>query len=377
MHLIVPILLSALVGGGGKPLGDGDLKAVLSGRDDTDFGRALARDGFTDLAEKVCLAIQKNYASDTAKVLECEALLGDIHLDQAYRETDPNKRRQKLEAVLTEKSNFVNTHGDVPAAEFVVQSMPDLYRVLGDTLIGLIDTAADDNAKGELRREASRLFEEAESFLGKRVGGLRKTWEEEGRAAQAAIGSPNEKEAQAAAEEAGRKYLVAAAGRARTQYYHATTLDAADPARLKLLQVVASAYDDLELDFPDSLAVFDGFIFRGLANDGMGNTDAAIKSFDAAIRVRDFFEPTSPKSNVHPVPEEVADVISNAVHQKMLLYVKKGQNDEAIKAGNDFFATVQDAQKASRALAILATLADAYDADGNIKGRDATANRLI
>jgi tetratricopeptide (TPR) repeat protein len=372
----VPILLSALFGGGKGPGGD-DLKAVLSGRDDTDFGRALARDGYTDLAERVCLAIQKNYASDTAKVLECEALLGEIHRDQAYRETDPTKRRQKLEAVLLEKTNFISSHGDTPAAEDAAQSLPDLYRVIGDTLLGLVDTAADDNAKGELRREASRIFEEAEGFVGKRVGTLRKGWEEAQKAAQAAIGTPNEKETQAASDQAGSKYLVAAAGLARTRYYHATTLDSADPARLKLLQTVASAYDDLELDFPDALAIFDGFIFRGLANDGMGNTDAAIKSFDAAIRVRDFFEPASPKSNVHPVPEEVADVISNAVHQKMLLYVKKGQNDEAIKTANDFFATVQDARKASRALAILATLADAYDADGNIKARDATANQLI
>lgn len=377
MHWIVPILLSALVGGGGKSPGEGDLKAVLTGKDDIEFGRALATSGFTDLAERICLAVQKNYSGDAAKVLECEALLGDIHLDQAYRESDDNKRREKLEAVLKEKTAFVTSHGDVPAAELVVQSLPDLYRVLGDTLIKLIESAQDDNSKGELRREAARVFEEAEGYLGKHAGDLRKLWEQAQKDAQAAIGTPNEKTAQATADELGRKFLVAAAGRVRTQYYHATTLDAADPARLKLLQIVAGAYDDLELDFPDSLAIFDGFIFRGLALDGMGNTDAALKSFDAAIRVRDFFEPTSPKSVVRPVPEEVADVISNAVHQKMLLLVKKGQNDEAIKVANDFFATIQDATKASRALAILAALADAYDANGDMKGRDRIANRLI
>jgi hypothetical protein len=192
MHLIAPILLAALVGGGGKAPGSDDLKAVLSGRDDVEFARALARDGFTDLGERVCLAIQKNYSSDAAKVLECEALLGDIHLDQAYRETDASKRRQKLEAVLTEKSTFVTSHGETPASETVVQTMPDLYRGLGDTLIGLIDTAADDNAKGELRREAGRVFEEAEGFLGKRVGTLRVAWENAQKAAQAAVSTPNE-----------------------------------------------------------------------------------------------------------------------------------------------------------------------------------------
>src|SRR5262245_55166666 len=87
----------------GAPTGKGgtaDLTKVLSGRDDIDFGRALAVAGYGDLAEGLCVAIQRQYASDPAKVLECEALIGDIHFDQANRETDGNKRREKLEKVL-------------------------------------------------------------------------------------------------------------------------------------------------------------------------------------------------------------------------------------------------------------------------------------
>jgi tetratricopeptide (TPR) repeat protein len=363
----------------GKSGGNADLSKILSGRDDVDFGRALAVAGYGDLAENLCFAIQRQYSGDAAKVLECEALVGDIHFDQANRETDGNKRREKLEKVLEEKSSFVTNHGDAPIGQEVAESLPNLYRSVGDALIALIDQTTDETQKGELRREAAKVFDEAELFLGKRVGKLRAEYE----AAQQAMSAapPPEKPdepnpLQAAVDEAGSRYLVARSGLAQTKYFHATTLAAEDPQRTKLLNEVSSIYDDLELDFSDRLAIFDGFIFRGLAQDGLGNTDAALKSYDMAIRVRENFTKNE-KTGVYPVPEEVAGVMSNAVHQKMLLLQKKGQTDEAIKTATDFFATTQDGYKASRAVAILAALADAYDTAGDQKGLERTANKLI
>src|SRR6185295_391659 len=101
MQLVMQLVLTLLPTVGGND----DLSKVLSGRDDTDFGRELARAGFGDLAEKLCYAIQRQNSGDANKVLECEALLGDIHLDQANKETDSVRRRERLEKVLEEKSN--------------------------------------------------------------------------------------------------------------------------------------------------------------------------------------------------------------------------------------------------------------------------------
>ena len=95
LPLIALSSLVLLVSGGRG--GNADLTKVLSGRDDIDFGRALAVAGYSDLAEGLCAAIQKQYSGDAAKVLECEALIGDIHYDLANKETDGNRRREWLE----------------------------------------------------------------------------------------------------------------------------------------------------------------------------------------------------------------------------------------------------------------------------------------
>src|SRR5262249_18973809 len=204
---------------------------VLSGRDDVDFGRALAVAGYGDLAESLCFAIQRQYANDATKVLECEALIGDIHFDQANRETDGNKRREKLEKVLEEKSNFVTSHGDTAIGQEVAESLPNLYRSVGDALLALIDTTTEQTQKGELRREAAKVSADAESFVGKRVGAMRAAYEQKQQELQA---TPNDKPdephpMQAAVDEAGSRYLVARSGLAQTKYFHATTLAADDP----------------------------------------------------------------------------------------------------------------------------------------------------
>ena len=364
LPLIALSSLFVLVSGGRG--GNADLTKVLSGRDDIDFGRALAVAGYGDLAEGLCFAIQRQYANDSAKVLECEALIGDIHYDLANKETDGTKRREKLEKVLEEKSNFVTGHADTAIGQEVAESLPNLFRSVGDTLISLIDTTTDETQKGELRRQAAKVFDDAEGFLAKRVGTLRSAYESLQQQLQGmpAPDKPDEPPAEYAAmqakvDEAGSRYLVARSGLAQTMYFHATTLASDDPKRAKLLNDVSTIYDDLELEFSDRLAIFDGFIFRGLAQDGLGKTDDALKSYDMAIRVRENF-PKNEKTGVYPVPEEVAGVMSNAVHQKMLLQMKKGQVDEAIKTANEFLTTTQDAYKSARAIAILATLCDAY-----------------
>ncbi len=381
LPLIALSSLFLLVSGGRG--GNADLTKVLSGRDDIDFGRALAVAGYSDLAEGLCAAIQKQYSGDAAKVLECEALIGDIHYDQANRETDGARRRERLEKVLEEKSSFVSSHGDTAIGQEVAESLPNLFRSVGDTLLSLIDSTTDETQKGELRRQAAKVFDDAEGFVAKRVGTQRAAYETLQQELQAMPqpDKPDEPGAEYVALQekvdlAGSRYLVARSGLAQTMYFHATTLAADDPKRAKLLNDVSGIYDDLELEFSDRLAIFDGFIFRGLAQDGLGKTDDALKSYDMAIRVRENFQ-RNEKTGVYSVPEEVAGVMSNAVHQKMLLQMKKGQADEAIKTANDFLTTTQDAYKSARAIAILAALADAYDTTGDQKGLERTANKLI
>src|SRR5882672_10629310 len=200
----------------GKSGGNADLSKILSGRDDVDFGRALAVAGYGDLAENLCFAIQRQYSGDAAKVLECEALVGDIHFDQANRETDGNKRREKLEKVLEEKSNFVTNHGDAPIGQEVAESLPNLYRSVGDSLLALIDQTTDETQKGELRREAAKVFDDAEGFVGKRVGALRAAWEKAQTDAKDEAPPKDENDPpgplQVAADEAGSRYLVAHSG---------------------------------------------------------------------------------------------------------------------------------------------------------------------
>src|SRR6185295_20143289 len=113
---------------------------------------------------------------------------------------------------------------------------------------------------------AAKVFEDADSFLAKRVGALRHAWEAAQQALQARPPLKDENEPDPLKDEVdvtGTKYLVAASGYAQTKYFHATTLAQDDPERVKLLQAVANLYDDLELDFADKLPCFDGFIFRG------------------------------------------------------------------------------------------------------------------
>src|SRR5262249_23768916 len=139
----------------------------ILGKDDLDFARALSRGGYTDLAEKVCTAIEKNRRDVPGDLLGAQSVRIDIQFEAAARETSPQKRKDRLIEILNAKNDFIRTHGDARESADLLETLPDLYRMIGESIATLLEKEEDPKAQSDLRAQGTTLFDEAESLLRK------------------------------------------------------------------------------------------------------------------------------------------------------------------------------------------------------------------
>ena len=84
-----------------------------------------------------------------------------------------------------------------------------------------------------------------------------------------------------------------------------------------------------------------------------------------------------PPDGESPLPPELADVISQAVLQKMLLLADLKRHEEAIAAANDFLEKIPDAFATDQGLAVLAARMKSETDSGNTSAASDTARLLV
>ncbi|MCC6408242.1 MAG: hypothetical protein IT453_13850 [Planctomycetes bacterium] len=330
-------------------------------KDDLAFAREIARNGYPDLAGDFLDVFEKKHKANRDDMLAVEALRLDLREESAYREPEARKRLELLEALVKEKESFAADHSDLPLVEDMISRLPDLYRNVGELTTSILHDEPDAKDADALKKRSRRLFERALLDLHERVAAL-----SERRSNQ---------DLDAIDAELERQYMLASYNLARTHYFHALVLDAKSEEQRENVDQALAVLLDFQLDFADSLLCYEGYIYEGLCHQLVGSTDAALESFDSAIRLRESYERAA--SGVYALPPEAADLISNAVHQKIALFSAKPDPAQVIATAEDFLATIPDALRTYRGATILIAAAEAYREKGDAAAVEAAAKRLI
>jgi tetratricopeptide (TPR) repeat protein len=329
-------------------------EAVL-GKDDATFARELFRSGWTDLAEGLCKTIEKAGKMSPEAEVGVKALHLDLRFDLAQREPDPIKRKDLIKAVLDQKEDFVHQYTNTKEATETSETLPDVYRALGETITVAIQKTTDVKAVADLQREGGQVYSQAEEKLQARIEEL---------AGDTARSPANE-----------RLYIGLLYNLPRTYYYHSLLLPAGEWKKKDLLEKSIDGFQKFGLDYQDLLLNYEGMVIQGLANKDLGKTDDALASFDEAIGLAAQF--TADSKGVFQVDSSVADTVSGAVLQKVRYQTELKDYAGAIGTAKKFFATLPDPAHTARGLAVLASQAEAELASGDAKAAGETAQKLV
>lgn len=350
-------LLLLLAVQGATPAND----AKRLGRDDQEFVRALSNRGYSDLAKLVLDAIGRQPGAGAESSLRTEVLEFTLQEEHADRAPDAMSRAKLLAEVVTAKEAFVKAHEGTEVAIEVLDGLPDLYRKVAERIAAAVDEGENTPEKDELRTSGRQMFDRAVSAVQDQIEKLA----ERKRAQDPANRDPNLDD----------QYMIATYNLARTRYFQGLLLGQASDMQPLVLEAALKVLSDFALDFSDKLICYEGYIYEGLCYKELQQPEKAVESFDAAIDVRSVFEPKN--AGVYPVTPDVADVVSSAVLQKMLLQAETGDNAGAAATAVDYFASIPEPYSALRGLAVLAQLAQTYKDLGDDKLLEETAKKLV
>lgn len=341
----------------------GDVDAKLLGKDDLEFARLLSNAGYADLGGELIEAYTRVNGATPEGAAAANAAVTDFAEAQAWREPDLEKRWVALTKLAEEKQAFVQNQAGTPQAAEALIRLPDMYRGIGELTTLLLQKETDSGRITELREKGSKMFERA-------VDALKLREEELGTQAAA----DEEKNPDAPDEEMQMQFMFARYSLARTYYFHSLLLEEGSFVKKSRLDSALEELSDIQLDYADQLLSYEACIYEGLCRKELGEIDAAIEAFDAAIRLRELYE----KSGAfYQVDESAADIISLAVLQKMQALASKGDHAGAAATARDFFATIPNASGALKGLAVLSQEADAYRETGDRKSLEVVAKTLI
>jgi tetratricopeptide (TPR) repeat protein len=336
-----------------------DLRPAF-GRDNAAFARGLFHEGFGELANEFCKAFDAwNEASDEERAAVRSVFL-DVKLESARSISDVLKRKDELSSILKEKEAFVAKFKGTSEARAAEETLPDSYRLLGETLVAAMEKISDPEQVKALRDEGSKAFAHVQEALRKRKK------EVEERLDDATL--TDEKTAELREQRA-----VAWFNLGRTEYFRSQLFGKDDPERTRRLKESLKVFQDFALEFDDKTLCFQGYAFQGLCHKALGELDAAFEQFDAAIALREIYEQANGKYKVAP---GVDDVVSWAVLQKTTTLAELGRHADAIAAVKDFFDHSVAPNDAQFGFALLAARADAELANGDAKSGAATATKL-
>lgn len=348
----VPFVSAALAGAAGAQ------SAAVLGKGDADFARALFDAGYTELASKLCDTIEKSGKATGAEKLGVQALNLDLRLDLARREPDLAKRKDLIKEILQAKEDLIRGYQGSREAEDTANTLPDVYRSLGETLTQLVQREKDVGLVAQLQKEGHDIYTKAIAELEKRIAELEMA----------------DREADPKLEQ---QYQNLRYNLPRTYYFQSLLYPKGEWKKVDLLEKAIEAFDLFSLDYNDSFLNFEGRIVRGMCDRDLEKYDDAVQSFDEAIAIREYF-PKDDKTGIWDLPAQAADIVSGAALQKMILQQEHMKDPAAALAtAEDYLKTTPDALFARSGLALLAQKADAHFAAGDFKAASEAAQQLV
>jgi tetratricopeptide (TPR) repeat protein len=357
-RLPAPSFRALLVASGAIPVALGAAPALgqsqgVLGRDDAVFARELYRRGWADLAERLCDTIEKGGKVSPDAAVGVKALHLDLRLDLAKNEADPIKRKDLIKTVLQEKEDLIHQYPASKEAEEASNSLPDVYRTLGEAITVAIQKEANVGVVAQLQKEGEQFYSQAEQKLKTRI---------------------EEMADDHATPEKERVYVSLLYNLPRTLYYHSLLYPAGEWKKKDLLEKAILGFQQFGLDWQDTLLNYEGLVLTGLAEKELGRNEDALGDFDAAIALCERFDKDK---DVYLLNAEAADTVSGAVLQKVLFRTELKDYAGAVAAARKFFTTVPDPYQTRLGLAILAAQADAQLAAGDAKAANEAAQKLV
>ncbi len=353
--VLVPALLTMLVSSLAAGRASAQSENVL-GRDDAAFARALYRGGFADLAEGLCKTIEKKGGLSPEAKVGVTALHLDLRFDLAQKETDVTKRKDLLKGILDEKEELVRQFPGMKEGVEAAETLPDVYRALGETITVAVQKTTDVAQVAQLQREGEQVYAQAEEKLKQRIAEL---------------------EPDHSATAADRLYTSYRYNLPRTYYYHSLLYPQGEFRKKQLLEMAIEGFQQFGLDYQENLLYYDGLIFEGLAAKDLDKKQDAIASFDEAIGVSQFFK--NEKTGKTELSLEAADVITRAALQKVLLQTEMKDYAGASATAKAYLEVVPEPAQTSGGLglAVVAAQAEAELASGDTKSAAETAAKLV
>jgi hypothetical protein len=333
-------------------------KAVL-GKDDAAFAAALMRSGYADMAERLVQTIEKEGSLGPEEAVGLKALHLDLRLEIARREADTNKRIDLLRAILEEKENLIEQYKGRPVAEEARNTLPDVYRILGDAVIAAIGREKDPDKIAALTKTGGETYSKAEDSLRNRIKQLSE------------LDTQN--------PEIQNQLLAARYNLPRTLYFHALLYPKEEFRRKDLLNQAIKGFQEFSLDFSDTLQNYDAIILEGLCHKELGELEDAKSAFRDAFRFPEtqWGKESKDAKGFYPLSKDMGDTVSEACLQWMNVLLEQKDNAGAIALGKEFFDTTPGATEVRRGLAILAAMGDAYIAMDDAKNANDMADKLV
>jgi len=332
----------------------GQSEKVL-GRDDAAFARELYRKGWSDLAASLCETIEKKGKTEGDAAIGLKALHLDLRFDLARAESDPIKRKDLMKTILQEKEDLIHQYPTTKFAEDASNSLPDVYRSIGEAITVAIRNEKEPGLVVQLREEGEKIYSQAEEKFKTRLDELsieRSTPDQE------------------------REYQSLLFNLPRTYYYHSLLYPEGEWKKKDLLEKAVEGFQVFGLDYQETLLNFEGLILMGLADKDLGKNQEALSDFDEAIKLAEYFEKDE-KTGVYRLPEDVADTVAAAVLQKVLFQTELKDYAGATATAKKYFDEISGAYETRLGLAILGAKGDAELAGGDAKATGETAKLLV
>ncbi|MFN0006897.1 MAG: hypothetical protein ACKVXR_03240 [Planctomycetota bacterium] len=343
-------ILACVVGVGSAR---GQSEKVL-GRDDAAFARELYRKGWSDLAATLCETIEKKGKVEGDAAIGLKALHLDLRFDLARAESDPIKRKDLMKTILQEKEDLIHQYPSTKFAEDASNSLPDVYRSIGEAITVAIRNEKEPGLVVQLREEGEKIYSQAEEQLKTRLDELsieRSTPDQE------------------------REYQSLLFNLPRTYYYHSLLYPEGEWKKKDLLEKAVEGFQVYGLDYQETLLNFEGLILMGLADKDLGKNQEALSDFDEAIKLAEYFEKDA--KGIYRLPEDVADTVAAAVLQKVLFQTELKDYAGATASAKKYFAEISGAYETRLGLAVLAAQGEAELASGDAKATGETAKLLV
>jgi len=343
------------------PSGDGPDLSPVFGRDNAQFARALARQGFADLAEQFCKSFEQWPDAAEEEKSAVRSVHLDLEIDLARLEPDPVKRKDAIAAVLKAKEEFIAQYPTSPEAEQAELTLPDAYRTLGEALTAAVEKSTDPAEMSTLRDEGRTAFSHAEEVLRARKKQLEQRLED---------ASLTQGETDAIRDQRASVWFNIA----RTEYFQSQLFSKDDPEFTRRVKSTLRTLQDFSLEYEDKLVTYEGYVFQGFCDRALGDADQALEDFNLAIALRELFKVG--QDGKFQIPADIDDVVSWAVLQKVNFLSEIDRAGDAIAVADDFYAKSPEPDKTQSGLAILAAKADAQFKSGDAKAAGETAQRL-